>query len=298
MTDGDRFSGLIKAMPLVFVLIWSTGFVVARYGMPYAPPMTFLCIRFALSFVCFLIWAGVSRARWPQTGIQWLHLAVVGVLLQAGYLGGVWSAVKLGMGAGLSALIVGLQPILTAIWFSLVGARVSVRQWVGLGLGLLGVLLVVFEKIQRSLEVTPVSLGYALFALAAITVGTIYQKKNVAPTDVRAANTIQLGVATLVSLPLALLETEPVVWSAHLTGALAWSVLVLTVLGGSLLFLLIQRGAVMSVTSLFYLVPPATAMMAWVLFDEHLSVLIGIGVVLTALAVGLVVKSPAPAQRS
>ena len=298
MTDGDRLSGLVKAMPLVFVLIWSTGFVVARYGMPYAPPMTFLCIRFALSFACFLLWARFSRARWPQARIQWVHLSVVGVLLQAGYLGGVWSAVKLGMGAGLSALIVGLQPILTAIWFSLVGARVSARQWAGLLLGLLGVMLVVLEKVQRSLEVTPLSLGYALFALAAITVGTIYQKHRVAPTDVRAANTVQLGVAMLVSLPFAWLETESVIWSAQMIGALAWSVLVLTVLGGSLLFLLIQRGAVMTVTSLFYLVPPTTAMLAWLLFDEHLSMLIGLGVILTALAVGLVIKSPTPARSS
>ena len=293
MTVGERTAGLIKAMPLVFVLIWSTGFVVARYGMPYAPPMTFLCIRFALSFACFLLWALWSGSRWPQGRRQWLHLAVIGVLLQAGYLGGVWSAVKLGMGAGLSALIVGLQPIFTAIWFSLVGARVSGRQWLGLLVGLLGVVLVVLEKVQRSLEVTPTSLGFALMALAAITVGTIYQKRYVANTDVRAANTVQLGVAMLVTLPLALLESESVIWSAPMIGALAWSVLVLTVLGGSLLFLLIQRGAVMTVTSLFYLVPPTTALLAWLLFNEHLSMLIGAGVVLTAIAVGLVVKTPA-----
>lgn len=297
MTHAGAGSGLVKAMPWVFVLIWSTGFVVARYGMPYAPPMTFLTIRFALSFACFFAWARWSGARWPQGRRQWGHLAVIGVLLQAGYLGGVWSAVKLGMGAGLSALIVGLQPILTAIWFSLVGARVSARQWLGLLLGLVGVLLVVLEKIQRSLEVTPTSLGFAIMALAAITVGTIYQKRYVATSDVRTANTVQLGVAFVATLPLALLETEHVVWSVQLIAAMAWSVLVLTVLGGSLLFLLIQRGAVMTVTSLFYLVPPTTALLAWLLFNEYLTLLVAVGVMLTALAVGLVIRNSSPVAK-
>jgi drug/metabolite transporter (DMT)-like permease len=292
VTTGST-DGLIKAMPLVFVGIWSTGFVVARYGMPYAPPLSFLAIRFALSFFFFAAWALVSRAKWPTTSAQWAHLAVVGLLLQVGYLGGVWSAVKLGMGAGLSALIVGLQPLLTALWFSLIGATVTRRQWGGLLLGLLGVVLVVLEKVQRSLEVTSDSLAFALMALAAITVGTIYQKRFVVAADVRAANAIQLLVAALIAAPLALLESEPMQWNAALVGAMAWSVLVLTVLGGSLLFMLIQRGAVMTVTSLFYLVPPTTAVLAWLLFDEHLTWIIGLGVILTATGVGLVVKSSA-----
>jgi drug/metabolite transporter (DMT)-like permease len=284
--------GLFKAMPLVFVGIWSTGFVVARYGMPYAPPLSFLAVRFALSFLFFAAWALASRAKWPATPVQWAHLAVVGLLLQVGYLGGVWSAVKLGMGAGLSSLIVGLQPIFTALWFSLTGSTVTRRQWGGLLLGLLGVVLVVLEKVQRSLEVTAVSLAFALMALAAITIGTIYQKRFVVATDVRAANAVQLIVATLIAAPLAMLESEPMQWNAALVGAMAWSVLVLTVLGGSLLFMLIQRGAVMTVTSLFYLVPPTTALLAWLLFNEHFTWIVGLGVVLTATGVGLVVKSP------
>jgi hypothetical protein len=137
---------LIRAMPAVFVLIWSTGFIVAKYGLPYAPPLTFLAIRYFLSIVCFLVWIVLARAAWPQSRQQWLHLAVTGVLMHAAYLGGVWVAVKAGMGSGLTALVVGLQPVLTALWVSWIaqagegeeGAKVSKRQWAGLALGLGG----------------------------------------------------------------------------------------------------------------------------------------------------------------
>src|SRR5450631_482001 len=141
----------IAAMPWVFVLIWSTGFVVARVAMPHAPPMTFLTLRFGLSLACFLVWIDLARARWPREPMQWVHLAVVGVLLQAGYLGGVWAAVKAGIGAGTVALLVGLQPGLTALWVSLRGPtgaprarHVVAQQWFGLALGLAGLTLVVW----------------------------------------------------------------------------------------------------------------------------------------------------------
>ncbi|HSV44659.1 MAG TPA: EamA family transporter, partial [Ramlibacter sp.] len=134
-------------MPAVFVLIWSTGFIVARYGMPHAPPMKFLALRFALSVACFAAWAAWSRARWPQGRKQLLHMAVTGALMHAGYLGGVWGAVKLGMGAGLTSLLVGLQPVLTAIWVASWGGHVGVRQWGGLALGFAGLALVVWQKL-------------------------------------------------------------------------------------------------------------------------------------------------------
>jgi uncharacterized membrane protein len=154
-------------MPAVFVLIWSTGFIVAKYGLPYAPPLTFLAIRYFLSIVCFLIWIVLARAAWPQSRQQWLHLAVTGVLMHAAYLGGVWVAVKAGMGSGLTALIVGLQPVLTALWVSWIaqagegeeGARVSKRQWAGLALGLGGLLLVVSRKFGTGTEVTALTLA-------------------------------------------------------------------------------------------------------------------------------------------
>jgi drug/metabolite transporter (DMT)-like permease len=285
-------------LPFVFVVIWSSGFVVARFGMPYAPPMSFLAIRFGLSFLCFLAWAFFSRAPWPKWGAQWGHLAVLGVLLQVGYLGGVWSAVKLGMGAGLAALIVCLQPIFTALWYSFVGSVVTRRQWVGLFLGLAGVVLVLLEKLSHTHEVSMGTLAVILVALASITAGTIYQKRHLVGVDVRTASTLQLGVAFVLSMLLATTETEVVVWSAPMIGAMLWSVLVLTLLGSSLLFGLIQRGAVLAVTSLFYLVPPTAAVMAWALFGENLTWATALGVLLTAVAVGAVAgAAPKVAER-
>ncbi|HET7793067.1 MAG TPA: DMT family transporter [Rhizobacter sp.] len=278
-------------MPAVFVLIWSTGFIVARYGMPYAPPITFLSIRYALSVLCFGVWIALSRAEWPRSRVQWVHLCVSGVLMHAGYLGGVWAAVKDGMGAGTIALLVGLQPVLTAVWLSgVAGARVSRQQWVGLLLGLGGLLLVVWRKLGGG-ELSAWNLSLALFALLCITAGTLYQKRFVAPCDVRTANTVQLIAAFAVSLPLALLEPEHIVLHSHFLGAMAWSVIGLTLGGSSLLYLLIQRGAATQVTSLLYLVPPTTALMAWLLFREPLTPLMLIGMALTAVGVSMVVRT-------
>jgi drug/metabolite transporter (DMT)-like permease len=282
----------VQLMPVVFVLIWSTGFIVARYGMPYAPPFGFLMWRYALSILCFLVWIRLARVAWPTTRAQWWHLGVTGVLMHAGYLGGVWSSVKAGMGAGLSALIVGLQPVLTAMWLSSRGGAVGRRQWLGLWLGLAGLVLVVWRKLG-SLEVSSLTLLCAITALLSITTGTLYQKRHVQPCDVRTANTVQLAAAALVTLPLAWMETESLVWHPQLMGAMAWSVLGMTLGGSSLLYLLIQRGAAASVSSLMYLVPPCTATIAWLLFDEPITALTLAGIALTALGVSLVVRAPA-----
>ena len=289
----------LRAMPWVFVLVWSTGFIVARYGMPYAPPLSFLAWRYALSVLCFLPWIVWAGVRWPQSREQWLHLAVVGLLMHGGYLGGVWIAVKAGMGAGLSALIVGLQPVLTAIWLSSTGGRVTGRQWLGLLLGFAGLVLVVLRKLMYQAPddmVTAFNVGFAVLALLSITAGTLYQKRFVQACDVRTANTVQLLAAFLLTLPLALLlEVEPMQWNSQLMGAMAWSVLVLTIGGSSLLYMLIQRGAAASVTSLMYLVPPCTAVIAWVLFSEPLTLTSLAGIALTALGVSLVVR---PARKT
>jgi len=287
-------------MPAVFVLIWSTGFVVARYGMPHAPPLGFLATRYGLSALCFVAWIALARVAWPQGRAQWLHLAVTGVLLHAGYLGGVWLAVKLGLGAGLAALIVGLQPLLTAMWLSGVASgaaqRVNARQWAGLGLGLAGLLLVVWHKLGVG-EAGSASVGCAVLALLSITAGTLYQKRWVQPCDVRSANCVQLLAALAATLPLALIEAYSPLggwrWHPELAGAMAWSVLVLTLGGSSLLYLLIQRGAATQVTSLMYLVPPCTAVLAWLLFGESLGPGVLLGLVLSAAGVALVVRSPA-----
>ena len=291
---------LIRLMPAVFVLIWSTGFVVAKYGLPYAPPLTFLSIRFALSLVCFLVWIAAARVSWPRGRQQWLHLAVSGVLIHAGYLGGVWMAIKAGMGSGLAALMVGLQPVLTAIWISNMSAvnkgdeKVSHRQWLGLALGLGGLILVVSRKFGDTQEVTLFTLAAITVALFSITAGTLYQKRHVAPADVRGANAVQIAAAFVVTLPLALFETEALKWTPQFMGALAWSVLALTLGGSSLLYMLIQRGAATAVTSLMYLVPPCTALMAWLLFAEPITAVTVLGTAITALGVSLVVRGAKP----
>jgi drug/metabolite transporter (DMT)-like permease len=287
---------VLRAMPWLFVLIWSTGFVVARYGMPHAPPLSFLAIRYALSLLCFVPWVVLARAHWPQAPRQWLHLAVTGVLMHAGYLGGVWAAVKAGIGAGTVALLVGLQPMLTALWLSATAprgrdAQVSAPQWLGLLLGLTGLALVVWRKLGVG-EVNGWNLGLAVVALLCITAGTLYQKRYVARCDVRTASTIQLLAALAVTAPLALLEPAAVAWHPHLIAALAWSVFALTLGGSSLLYLLIQRGAATQVTSLLYLVPPCTALLAWLLFDEAFTPVMLLGMGLTAIAVSLVVSAP------
>ncbi len=290
MNSGSREDALIRAMPVVFVLIWSTGFIVARYGMPHAPPMKFLAMRYLLSVVCFAVWAWLARAALPTARAQWGHLAVTGVLMHAGYLGGVWAAVKLGMGAGLVALLVGLQPVLTAVWVSSQGGRVTQRQWGGLALGFAGLALVVWQKLGLG-EIHGLNVALAGMALVSITIGTLYQKRFVTPCDVRSASLVQLTAAFAVTLPLALLEGEGMRWNPELAGAMAWSVLALTLGGSSLLYLLIQRGAATAVTSLLYLVPPCTALMAWALFDEPITAMTVAGMALTAFGVSLVVRA-------
>ncbi len=283
---------LIRAMPAVFVLIWSTGFIVARYGMPHAPPFKFLVIRYALSIACFLLWIVWAQVKWPTTPLQWVHLAVTGVFMHACYLGGVWAAVKLGMGSSLSSLIVGLQPVLTALWLAATGSRIVSCQWLGLVLGFIGLLMVVSRKFGTGGEANLQNMSLAAGALLSITIGTLYQKRFVKSCDVRTANTVQLMAALLVTLPLATLELEGIRWHAELVGAIAWSALALTLGGSSLLYLLIQKGAAASVASLMYLVPPVTAFIAWVLFAEPITLITILGTLLTALGVALVVRQP------
>lgn len=277
-------------MPAVFVAIWSTGFVVARLAMPHAPPLTFLCWRYALSLVAFAVWIRLAGVRWPSGAAQWGHLAVSGVLMHAGYLGGVWAAVHAGSPAGVAALVVGLQPVLTAVWERARGAQqVLPRQWAGLLLGGLGLLMVVWPKMGAGV-VTGGNLSLLVLALASITAGTLYQKHHLRPVDVRSGNAVQLAAALLVSLPLAWWEPGQIQWHRDVWLALGWSVLALSLGGSSLLMLLIQRGAATGVASLMYLVPPCTALLAWAMFDETLGWLPLLGMALSAAGVGLVLR--------
>ncbi|WP_439685220.1 EamA domain-containing protein [Cupriavidus oxalaticus] len=294
---GTRQTAWVAAMPWLFVLIWSTGFIVAKYGMPYAEPMTFLFLRFVgvlVLMVPFVLLAGVPLPRSAGTAhTDWRtvgHLAVAGLLLQAGYLGGVWAAIKLGMPAGVSALIAGMQPILTALIAARLGERISGRQWLGLLLGIAGVALVVANKLGTS-ALTPASLALAAGALLSITVGTVYQKRFCPVFDLRMGSVIQFGAAALACLPfMFLFETRAVQWTAAMIGALAWSVVALSIGAISLLFLLIRQGAATRVSSLMYLTPPTTAVMAWLLFGERFPPLAAAGMVLAALGVALVIR--------
>ncbi len=291
MTKTELNFTWIEVMPYLFVLLWSTGFIVARYGMPLSPPFKFLELRYICSILCFLPWIFLAKVPWPTERKQWLHLGVTGTLIQAGYLGGVWVGVKSGIGSGLTALIMGLQPVLTAFWLSSRQHLITKRQWLGLWLGLSGVLLVVSHKLSEGIEVNLPGFTAELIALLSITAGTLYQKQFVKSCDVRTANTVQLMASALVSLPLAGLEIEQIQWSAQFFYSLAWSVLGLTLGAGSLFYLLIQRGAASQVTSLLYLVPPTTAVMAWILFGEAITLMTLLGVALTVMGVWLVVKT-------
>jgi drug/metabolite transporter (DMT)-like permease len=280
-------------MPFLFVLIWSTGFIIAKFGLPYAPPLTFLLLRFIGVLIVLVPVVLLIRAPWPAGQVR--HIAVAGILLQAGYLVGVWCAIKLGMPAGLSALIVGLQPVLTAFAAPLIGEAVRLRQWIGLGFGLCGVAMVVSNKINLS-GLSWDSIGLSLLALLSITTGTLYQKRYCAHFDLRTGTIIQFAASTLIILPLAIvLENlspafETVQWTARFIGALLWSIFALSIGAIFLLFALIRKSAATSVTSLLYLTPPATALMAWIMFGEALSLIGLAGMGLAVLGVAFVVR--------
>jgi drug/metabolite transporter (DMT)-like permease len=271
----------------VFVVIWSTGFIVARYGMPHAEPMTFLFLRFTgvLAFMLPIVF--LWKAPWP-TRSQMVHIAIAGLLLQAGYLGGVWAAVKTGMSAGLSALIVGLQPILTAWLAAWIAERVSPKQWLGLILGLFGVGLVVMAKLSL-VGLNLWSLIFIVIALFSITLGTLYQKKYCSQFDLRTGSVIQFAASACLCLPfMFIFETRNIDWVPEMVGSLLWSILALSIGAISLLFVMIRDGAATRVTSLMYLTPPTTALMAWFLFDEPITWPIIIGIAITMSAVVIV----------
>ena len=283
----------LSPVPLFFVVLWSTGFIAAKYGLPYAPPLSFLILRCVGAMLVLLPLVLLSRAPWPRGRI--LHVAVAGLLLQAGYLGGVWSAIKIGMPAGLSALIVGLQPILTAFAAPLVGERVSARQWLGLLLGLGGVALVVYAKLSLN-GLAPAAIGLCVLALLSITCGTLYQKRFCPRFDLRTGTLIQFTASALLLLPpaVALEGFGPTLGNVHWTpqflGALLWSIFALSIGAIFLLFRLISRNDATKVTSLLYLTPPTTAVMAWLMFGEALSPLGLAGMAVAVMGVAFVVK--------
>jgi drug/metabolite transporter (DMT)-like permease len=282
----------LALMPAFFVLLWSTGFVVAKFGLPYAPPLTFLLLRFAGVSCVLLPLVLVARAPWPA---DWRRIAFAGVLMQAGYLGGVWCSIKIGMPAGISALIVGMQPVLTAFAAPLVGESLKPRQWLGLAIGLGGVALVVANKMHLS-GLSMESVGLCLMALVSMTIGTLYQKRYCPHFDLRSGTLVQFIASIVVLLPFAIAfehldwRFSTVTWSPQFVTALLWAILALSIGAIFLLFALIRKDAATKVTSLLYLTPPTTAVMAWLMFGETLSVAGILGMALAVVGVAFVVK--------
>jgi drug/metabolite transporter (DMT)-like permease len=287
---------MAQLAPLLFVLLWSTGYIGAKYGLPYAPPLTFLLLRLSLASVLLLGLARALKIPFPR-GEQWRHSFIAGLLLHAGYLGGVFIGINLGVPAGISAIIVNLQPVLTsslaARWL---GETVTVRQWLGLGLGFIGVGLAVAEKIFGALQGTPISTWGILACVVALlssTAGTIYQKRYGQGIPLVTGTFAQYLASSLVFLMGALLfERIRIHWTPQFAFALFWFVVVIS-LGAILLLLwLLRQHSAAQVSSLFYLVPPLTALEAYFLFGERLGIWAMVGLVLCAAGVGMVVAKP------
>lgn len=292
----DRTSVGLAAMPIFFVMLWSTGFIGAKFGLPYAEPFTFLFIRFVLTLVLLIPLVLVMRIPWPSSPALWKHIAISGLLVHGAYLGGIFYGIYLGMPAGLAALLVGLQPLLTAALAGpLLGEQLRPRQWLGLGLGLIGICLVLGSKLE---------LGDSLFdgfgiaallcvttALIGISIGTLYQKRFCTSMPLLSGAVIQyLAAGTLLGIGALLFENRHVEWTHTFVLTLGWLVLVLSITAILLLMALIKKGEASRVASLFYLVPPVTALQAWWLFDEHLPLLGLVGMVVAITGVVMAVK--------
>lgn len=287
-------SPLAALYPLLFVALWSTGFIGAKFGLPYVEPLTFLAVRYAAVLVLMGVVVWRTRAPWPATLWECGHIAVTGVLVHAVYLGGVFIAIGHGLPAGVAAIVVGLQPLLTALgagW--LLREKVRATQWAGLAAGFVGVALVVAHKVAAGAGLA--TLWTLLFpvavALLAITAGTLYQKRYCPSFDLRTGSLIQF-IPSLMLTGLAAVATETlhIEWTGSFVFALAWLVLVLSLGAVTLLNVLIRSGSAVNVASLFYLVPPCTALVAWALFGETLTGLALAGMGLTVFGVWLARK--------
>ncbi len=293
MTDN---SALLRVAPLLFVLIWSTGWVVAGYSATFADPLTFLALRYALAALAMGLIALAMKASWPANPAEFRHALVSGVLIHAIYLGGVWWAVRHGLPAGISGLIAALQPIMTAFLSPmLVGERISPLRWAGVALGFIGIALVLSPKIvglsPDMLSAVLIPIAVNAVAMLSVTLGTFYQKRFIPTADLRSVSTLQYVGALLVTLPAAwLLEPMHITWNLTMAAVLAWSVLALSVGAVGLYLMLIRRGAVSRAAALIYLIPPTVAVEAWLLFGEKLVAMQLVGMAVTVLGVLLATR--------
>jgi drug/metabolite transporter (DMT)-like permease len=279
-------------LPLLFIAMWSSGYVVGKLAVPYAAPFTLLTLRFGLGALLLLIVSLAWRAPWPESWKALGHLVVVGLLIQALQFSGLYTALKLGVSAGESALIVGTMPMFTALGAAMMlGERTGARQWLGMAAGMLGVLLVVWHKLGTG-SAGIGAYAAAAVALAGITLGTLYQKKYCAGMDVRTGGFVQLAVATLVALPLSLgLEGFDVQWTPTMVFASGWLSVVNSIGASSLLFVLMRDGRASQVASLFYLIPGVTVLIAFAVLGETLNALSLAGFLATGGAVWLCTRS-------
>jgi len=278
----------IAAAPMLFVLLWSTGFIGARYGLPYIEPLTFLAVRMVFVVIVMTTIALIAGARWPG-GPEIGHSLAAGAMVHGLYLGGVFTAISQGVPAGISALIPGLQPILTStIANRFMGEKVSRLQWAGLVLGLIGVAMVLHDR-RMVAEGSVLGWVASFVSLIGITLGTLYQKRFCGGIDWRTGNTVQYaGAAVLFGLGAFAFETRVIHWTGELVFAMVWLVFVLSIAAVALMYWLIRRSAATGFASLFYLVPAVTALFAYGLFGEKLDALSLAGMVGCAAGVVLV----------
>jgi drug/metabolite transporter (DMT)-like permease len=276
----------------VFVVLWATGFVGAKYGLPYAGPMTFLTIRFSLVAGAMMLFAATFGGL---RGVDWRGAALIGVLIHGTYLGTVFTAISLGAGAAISALIVSMQPLVTiAFARAMLGERLRPRQWLGIGLGMFGATLVVIRKLDGG-EIDPIGVGLCLIGLIAISYSSVLQKRRNVRTGLVADSAVQFTAAAIAVGVLAFIfETEPVQWTGEFMFALAWMCIVLSLGAVTLLYYLIRRGAASQTASLFFLVPGVTAIMAWAMFGEAFGPLELIGLLIAMAGVALAAQKPRP----
>jgi drug/metabolite transporter (DMT)-like permease len=278
--------------PGLFVFLWATGFIGARLSANDSEPFSFLAVRCVLVAAILAGAALFFRAPWPDRRAA-AHAMVVGALIHGAYLGSVFWSIDRGMPAGVSALIVGLQPLLTALVAApVLGERITPRHWLGLGVGILGVALVVWPRLTFGDHgITPLTVAATVFATLSITVGSIYQKRHMTGLDLRTGNAVQfLGAAAVLGVAALVSERLQITWTGEVVFAMAWLVLVLSIGATTLLYLMIRYGEVSRVAGLFYLVPAVTAAIAWALFGEALLPVQIVGMAVCAGAVMLVTR--------
>ncbi|TIQ57185.1 MAG: DMT family transporter [Mesorhizobium sp.] len=276
-----------RFIPASFVVLWATGFIGARYAMPWAEPFTFLAARFVLAAVLLAALMAALGSR-RATRAEALHATGAGILMHGVYLGGVFWAIHRGMPAGLSALIVGLQPLITAVMAGrILGEAILPRHWAGLGIGLVGVAIVLWPKLGAlGGGVTAETLAASLVSVLGMSAGTIWQKRFASGGDLVAATKWQyVGGASVMALASLAFETQTVVVNGELIFAMAWLVLVLSIGAIFLLMVMIRDGEMSKVASLFYLVPAVTAVIAWVLFGEQLNLVQIVGMAIAKVSV-------------